>query len=184
MKRICAVAVLLVCVFLSGCGNSRNAKNKWESFSEGLSSASSISCTVDLRAEYEDKTARFTLSYDESNGEGTVTVLSPSLIQGIKAHISDGSTSLVYEDVILETGDLDEFGLSPMSALPLMINAMKSGYYESFSLSGETMSFELVPDDHSSCRVWFGNTMEPMRAEIASEGIVKVYIEFRDWEYR
>jgi len=181
MKKICALLVLLLCLVLSGCGSYRQAKNKWESFSENVSNASEISCKVDLRAEYEEKTAKFALSYGEKDRDATVTVLSPALIRGISAHVQNGSTSLSYEDVVLETGDLDEFGLSPMSALPVIISAMKSGYYDSFSIDGETTAFELVPDDHYVCSVWFSQDMTPLRAEIASQGRVTVYIEFHEW---
>lgn len=180
MKRFFPM-LLCLCLVLTGCQR-RDIEAEFDAFSEGLRSGTCVSFTAKLRAEYENKTARFTLSYEENEEGGTVTVLAPELIKGIQAHVSPGGTQLRYDSVVLDTGALDSFGLSPLSSLPLMLQAMKSAHLDSFREENELLVLELEPADGMKCTVWFeAENMIPLRGEIASGGRVTVYIEISDW---
>ena len=163
MKKFCLSLTLCLCLFMSGCGAREFARAR-DTVAERLAGAECLSFTANLRAEYEHKTARFTLSYYEDSDGGKVTVLAPQLIAGVTARIEPGSTSLEYDGVCLGTGELDDFGLSPMSALPMLM-------------------LELQSCDELVCTVWFdGETMTPRQAELASDGRVKVFLEISDWQ--
>ena len=173
--------LLAVCLILSGCGTS-DVKAAYKNFSEELSAQDGLSFTASLRAEYEHKTARFTLSYTEDAERGTVTVVKPELIAGVSAHVEHGGTSLEYDGVMLDTGDLDEFGLSPMSSLPMLVQALREGYLDSFWAEDGKSVYQLVPNDNLVCTVWFEpETMTPVRAELISGGRVKVFVDISDW---
>ena len=92
MKRTLIPLLLCLCLLLTGCGKSK-AETAYESFAERLRQADALSFTALLRAEYERKTARFTLSYAEDETGGRVTVLAPELIQGVSAHVAPGGTT-------------------------------------------------------------------------------------------
>lgn len=180
MKRIYPL-LLMLCIVLTGCQR-RDIESEFASFSEELSQRDTLSFTANIRAEYENKTARFTLGYEENAEGGTVTVLAPELIKGIKARVSPGSTSLEYDTVVLDTGALDNFGLSPLSSLPLMVQAMKNAHLDSFWEEDDLLVLQLEPDDGVKCTVWFAQgSMLPLRAEIASGERVTVFIEISDW---
>lgn len=180
MKRLYPL-LLCLCLLLTGCRN-RDVQAEFESFSKTLGELNSLSFTAGVRAEYENKTARFSLAYEEDASGGTVTVLAPELIKGIRAHVSPGGTQLEYDSVILDTGALDSFGLSPLSSLPLLVQAMKSAHLDSFWEEDEMLVLQLEPEDGLKCTVWFEDTtMRPLRAEIISGGRVTVYIEISDW---
>lgn len=177
MKRFYPL-LLSLCLLLTGCQR-KDIEARFNTFSEGLGY---VSFTANVRAEYEDKTARFTLSYDEDSEGGTVTVLAPELIKGIKAHVAPGGTQLKYESVVLDTGALDNFGLSPLSSLPLMVQAMRCAHLDTFRVENSQLALELQPEDETKCTLWFEEeSMTPLRAEIASGGRVRVYIEISDW---
>ena len=182
MKRICLPILLAVSLLLSGCGGTGAVRAAYRDFSAELSEAESLSFTAAVRAEYEHKTARFTLEYFENADGGTVTVLAPELIAGVYAHVGAEDTALEYDGVMLDTGALDSFGLSPMSAMPLLIRAMKSGHLDSFWAEDGKSVYQLIPDDNIICTVWFSpEDMLPVRAELISEGRVTLYADISDW---
>ena len=181
MKRL---SILLLCaaLLLTGCGKS-SAEAALERFSAQLNTLDSLRFTAKVRAEYEHKTARFTLRYEEDAEGGRVTVLAPELIRGVSARIRPGGTTLEYDSVVLDTGSLDNFGLSPMSALPVLLHALRVGHAESFwEEQGQTVA-QLVPDDALLCTVWFEkNPLRPVRAELVTDGRVTVVVEISEWE--
>lgn len=178
MKRLCPV-ILSFCLLLTGCGG-RDIRSEFSAMSERLGGAS-LSFTANVRAEYEDKTARFTLSYEEDGEGGSVTVLAPELIKGVTARIAQGSTSLEYATVVLDTGSLDSFGLSPMSSLPVLADALRHAHLDSHWEEDGITVLQLQPEDALKCRVWLDDGMCPVRAELISGERVTVYIEITDW---
>ena len=180
MKRI-IIPILLCAFFLSACGKNRG-ESDFKAFSERLDALETLSFTAQVRAEYEHKTARFGLSYEEGSDGGRVTVLAPELIRGVSARVKPGSSTLEYDSVVLDTGSLDSFGLSPLSSLPAMLRAMRQGHVDSvWEEDGKTVVM-LEPDDELRCTVWFSKgDMRPLRAELITDGRVTVYVEISDW---
>ena len=184
MKRRYFPLLLCLCLLLTGCGKSR-AETAYESFAERLGQAGSLSFTAQLRAEYERKTARFTLSYTEDETGGRVTVLAPELIQGVTAHVAPGGTTLEFDSVVLDTGSLDSYGLSPLSSMPILAAALREGHVDSAWDEDGKHVVQLEPRDGMRCTVWFEpEGMTPLRAELISDGRVTVVLEIRDWEER
>ena len=182
MRKLCLSLTLCLCLLMSGCGGREFAKAR-EDLAARLDGAECLSFTANIRAEYENKTARFTLSYYEDAEGGKVTVLAPQLIAGVSARIEPGSTSLEYDGVCLGTGELDDFGLSPMSALPMLVQALREGGMNTGWSEGGFTVLELQSTDELVCTVWFdGETMTPRQAELASDGRVKVFVEISDWQ--
>lgn len=180
MKRL--LIPLFICVLLlSACGKSRG-ESEFRTFSEHLNVLDSLSFNAQVRAEYEHKTARFALRYEEDGEGGRVTVLAPELIRGVSARVKPGSSTLEYDSVVLDTGSLDSFGLSPLSSLPAMLRAMRLGHVDSvWEEDGKTVVL-LEPDDALRCTVWFSKgDMRPMRAELITDGRVTVFVDISDW---
>ena len=181
MKKLCLWLVLVLSLLLSGCGRERAMLSEYEALSKRLAETETLSFTAKLRAEYEHKTARFTLDYREDGGLASVTVTAPELIAGICARVGRDGTKLEYGDVSLDTGDLDDRGLSPMSALPLLVKTLRSVSPEScWQEDGRTV-VQLLADDALLCTVWLGSEGLPVRAEIISDGRLTVVMEIEDF---
>ena len=180
MKRI-ILPILMCALLLAACGKSRG-EDDFRAFSERLNTLDTLSFTAQVRAEYEHKTARFGLSYEEDSEGGRVTVLAPELIRGVSARVRPGSSTLEYDSVVLDTGSLDSFGLSPLSSLPAMLRAMRLGHVDSiWEEDGKTVVM-LEPDDNLRCSVWFSKPdMRPLRAELITDGRVTVFVDISDW---
>ena len=182
MKKFCLSLTLCLCLLMSGCGAREFARAR-DTVAERLAGAECLSFTANIRAEYEHKTARFTLSYYEDAEGGKVTVMAPQLIAGVTARIEPGSTSLEYDGVCLGTGELDDFGLSPMSALPMLVQALKDGDMNAGWSEGGCTVLELQSTDELVCTVWFNpGSMIPQQAELCSDGRVKVFAEISEWQ--
>ena len=181
MKAYVLCALLAFSLLLTGCSGGEQRAD-FERFSKELSEKDSLSFTSDLRCEYEDKTLNFTLEFSGDKEGCSVTVLSPEDISGIRANLKPGGTELQYEDMILDTGELDEYGLSPMSALPCMVKALSGGHPESFWKEGSVSVCELSSPDGCTVRAGFSEDMCPLWAEIISGGRLRVFCEIAGWQ--
>ncbi len=181
MKRLCLPLVLIFCLLLSACGGRAQAE-RFEQFSTELVGSTSLSFTSQLRCEYEDRSVDFILSYSEGSEGAEVKVLKPDSISGVIGHVKPGSSALEYGEIIIDTGDLDKYGLSPMTALPALAQALKTGHVESSWEEENSVVYELSCDEHLTVRVWFNAlNMIPQKAELISEGQVKVFCKIENW---
>ena len=109
-------------------------------------------------------------------------VLSPGLIRGVRARLEEGSSSLEYSGVMLETGELDRYGLTPMSALPALVKALREGHMHSFWTEGDCTVLRRIAEDTLTADVWMDSeSMIPLRAELLSDGQVRVFCTISNW---
>ncbi len=180
MKRL-ALPLLLVSLLLTGCGQ-RGSEKRFLAFSDALAAKETLSFTADVRAEYADRTLEFTLAYEKDAEGETVTILRPERIAGIRARLKPGGSTLEYEGLILETGPLDPYGLTPMNALPKLTEALLTGHLDSHWTDDGALVCKLILDDRVSVSVWFEpESMTPRRAEIQSGETVCLFCELSDW---
>ena len=181
MKKLYLPLFLALSLLLSGCGE-KAAGERFEEFTAELCEKELISFSAELRCEYEDKKLDFTRAYEEDSEGCTVTVVAPELIRGIRAHAKAGETAVEFDGVILDTGPLDDYGLSPMSALPRLVDAVKKGYIDSVWEENGEYAALIIPDDHTNVQLHLDKyTMRPVYAELISDGKVSVFISIKDW---
>ena len=179
MKKLCLLVLCLA--LLTGCGSSREAERR-QQFAEELSARRDLSFTADVRAEYPDKTVSYRLSYVEDDEGCMIRVLEPETIGGVSVHLGPDGAQLRFEEVSLDTGPLDRYGLSPLSALPALTRALREGHLESAWAEGDLTVWELIAGDHLTVQVWLDEALTPQRAELISDGRVSVFLEISDWE--
>ena len=181
MKRRLLPLLLLSALLLSGCGSSK-AETNYQQFAQRLAEQETLSFQSRLRAEYPDKTVSFTLNFSRDGERDTVTVIAPELIAGLSAHVERDGSSLEFDGMILDTGPLDESGLSPMAALPALVDTLANGHLDStWEDQGETV-VQLIADDTLSVRVWFRpDSMTPTYAELLSGEDITILCEIENW---
>ena len=181
MKRLYLSLMLGFCVLLSACAKS-SAAERVNEFVGTLNAAKELSFTALVRSEYDSKTVVFELEFTSDSEGCTVTVLEPELIAGLSARVAAGETALQFDDLILDTGELDSFGLTPMSALPTLIDALKTGFCDSAWEENGEIAAVLTATDSLSAQIRFDKyTMTPTHAELISEGAVKVFVDIERW---
>ncbi|MDO4816300.1 MAG: hypothetical protein Q4A83_06850 [Bacillota bacterium] len=179
MKRRIILPLALV-LLLCGCSGGEEAA--FDRFRQELAEAEEIIFTADVQAEYEDKTAEFTLCFSMQNDEYRVEILEPEIVKGISARVKSGETHLEYDGAILDIGKLTDRGLCPMSALPFLLDAMRDAHVDMTWTENGLLAVRLIPSDDMSVTLWLDEDNEPVNAEIEYEEKTVVFIEIHDWE--
>ena len=169
--------LLLPALLLSGCTN--GAETGFERFRALLPTA--VHVTAELRCEYDDRSVSFTLRCDETDEGAAVSVLSPQEIAGVSAKLGEGMSQLSVDGITLDCGDLNDFGLSPVTALPTLLRALREGHAESYWTEGGHTLCDLTLDDHVSAQVTLSETLSPIAAELRSDGRVRVFLTITEW---
>ena len=93
-----------------------------------------------------------------------------------------GETALEYDGVALDTGALDDFGLSPMSALPLRWTRCARATLTARGRKNGELAAVLIPSDGLSVEVHLDKySKTPLYAEISSAGRVRVTAQISGW---
>lgn len=177
MKRV--LPLMLCFILLCGCAD--DGKAQFAEFVGIVSSAENISFTAKVSAQYSDKTAQFTLGYAQTADGATVSVIEPELLSGIKANVAGRSLSLEFDGAILDIGTLDDAELSPMSSLPLIVQAMRDGHLEISWVEDEMIAARIIPADDYVVTLWIDSSLTPVSAEISYMENTVVFIEISDW---
>lgn len=194
-RRLCALMMTLT--LLAGCGGGEqgggtSADELALSIRTEYLAMTACAATVDMTADYGARVYEYTLSVSwQKNGETLLTVLAPENIAGITARLESGSVSLEYDGASLETGMLSAEGLSPMEAVPAILDYILTGYIAECDLETvgeeERLRFccrdpENAPGTGTEAVFWFdGDTHAIAQAEVFSDGYSVIRCVFRDF---
>ena len=125
--------VLMMTLLLSGCKAGGSGEESPENLAALIRgeylNLTAWTATVSVTADYGQRVYDFVLDVSwEKDGETVLTVVEPELIAGITARLKEDGAYLEYDGASLETGELDGQGLSPVSALPALLNAVQTGF--------------------------------------------------------
>ena len=95
--------------------------------------------------------------------------------------LDEKGSLLEYGELFIDTGDLDHFGLSPLSALPKLADSLRGSHIDSVCRQGDVITYCLVPSDTLKVNVSFSQDMTPIEAELISEGRVRVFCQIESW---
>lgn len=178
LKKLLPLMISLVLL----CGCADNGEESFDQFVKGVSEAETVSFSADVRAEYSDKTAEFTLRYSQSEESAEVEITQPETVAGIKARVTGDALSLEYDGAILDIGSFGDTELSPMSALPLLVRSMTDAHVDITWREDDMIAARLVPSDDLTVTLWLSNELVPLNAEISYKEQTVIFIEINDWE--
>ena len=194
-RRICALMMTLP--LLAGCsggeqGGGNSADELALSIRTEYLAMTSCAATVEMTADYGQRVYEYTLTVSwQKGGETLLTVVKPENIAGITARIQNGSALLEYENASLETGLLSAEGLSPMEAVPAILDYIFSGYIAEcdFETVGEKQQLwfccrdpENSPGTGTEAAFWFDAESHALeRAEVLSDGYTVIQCVFTDF---
>ena len=183
--------VLMMTLLLTGCGKSKtdNPENLSSLIRAEYLSLSGCSSTVKLSADYGEQVFDFTVNADwKRDGDTVITVVEPELIAGITARIRDGETYLEYDGAGLSIGMLDLSGITPVSALPALMDCITTGYMARCSWCGEGEGRELLvlcrdpnaaPEEGIEYHLYFDPATHALkRAEVSVNGALRLRAQF------
>ena len=182
--RLALLPVLLLLLSLPACGRP-GTDEVLEDIRAGLSG--SLAFDASIRADYGDRVFDFSVRCASSGDGGTLTITAPEIIAGAVVRYSGGATTLAVGDVEIYTGEILPGGLSPVDAVPVMLDAWVNGLVTETvreTLDGADCVAALFRvDDDVDLRTWFDQeTFLPLRAEFTFEGSAVITAEFYDME--
>lgn len=183
MRKAASALMMTLCLLLSGCGG--QGMDEVDQLTLDLRGAylalAGVTAQLEVEADYGRRVYDYAMELNwRREGETTVTVTAPETVAGITARIADGETLLEYDGVSLETGPLDESGLSPLGAGPALLEAAAGGFIaeSGFDTLGETECLRLLcrdpegaPGEGTEFILWFDPvTWDLLRGEISVDG--------------
>lgn len=185
---------MILLLFLCACGGGSDDNDLVLDIRADFQAMDSWSGVMDVTADYGQRVYEYTVSFTGSRGEGTaLTIEAPEEATGITAVAREGQTWLDYDGVRLETGPLDEAGLTPMDALPALLTDLESGTIAEVGTEtdGQTELLRLTvrdPDlpagEGRESVFWFDKARKTLlRAEIRSDGVTAVRCVFSAFAY-
>ncbi len=147
------ILFVIIMLFITSCSKIGEENNYQQGLNARTAYRNMTMATgkLKLTADYGQRVYDFAMVVNISQEEGvyhTEQILTaPEEIAGITAtQIGYGADSkLLWEDMILETGDLSLEGLSPVTAFPLLLETLCQGYLDTIRLVEfkDTMALEL-----------------------------------------
>ncbi len=175
---------LLLCVpmilLLAGCSPAKVSRA--EELALGLRGEylemTACSAHLAVTADYGQRVYDYEMDAALEGEELTLTLTAPETVAGMTAHLSEGEGQLEYDGVWVETGTLDEDGLTPLGAFSAMLEAIRGGYITACSLEEEETLLRLdcgdptaSPGKGREVTLWLdASTRNLVRGEIRVDG--------------
>lgn len=175
--------MMTLCLVLTGCGGRRadEVDQLTLDIRGAYLSAEELTARMEVEADYGSRVYAYTLDLTwQREGDTTVTVTAPEEVAGITARVADGETFLEYDGLSLETGPLDEEGLSPIGSGPFLLKTAVEGFIAESGLEtvGERECLYVLcrdpegrPGEGTECGLWFDRESRALvRGEIWADG--------------
>ena len=192
MRRLW-LCVLMMPLLLTACGGTGGGNEEERLALQARSdylACERFSGKAAITADYGQRVYQYELDFRADGQETVLTITAPETVAGISARMgSQADSRLEYDGIILETGTLDDSGLTPVSAVPAMLDGMKKGYLDHCVLEerehgGRTLCLlirdpELEPGRGLETLLWLdGESFELLRGEISRDGVCVIQCEF------
>ncbi|MBR3077832.1 MAG: hypothetical protein IKQ54_11140 [Oscillospiraceae bacterium] len=180
-----AVPMMLMLCLLCACGGKANDPLQAPmDFRGTLLAKGGCAFELEALAETGDQLWPLTLACElDADGDGSVTILAPESIAGIRAELRDGAGSLRYENVCLGLGTLPGTELAPASAPGRLVRAWARDWLASAGAEDGAL-LACYEEEPILVRTWFDGEGIPVRAELAVEGVVRFTAEIRNFEWK
>jgi hypothetical protein len=179
MKR--AVLSVLMTALLCACSSSEKLEKDFEEWRGALDGK--VSITARLTVSQDELVSGYELQYTETDEGCSVELLSPESIRGVTASKKGDDTQLEYDGLILSLGDFG--GVSPVNAMPMLMETLRKGYVELCYTeeydSEELLCVQFAPENGMTVRLWLSEGGTPQCAELEAEDIAGIKIAITDW---
>jgi len=185
------LCVLMTALLLTGCGQAGVSEAEQLALAIRGEYLAVDGCTARaaVTADYGQRVYRYELAA-AVNGEETVLTLSaPETVAGLTARLTGEENLLEYDGVAVETGPLDDNGLTPVSSVPALLEAVRSGYITACALEEEGTLLRVdcgdpagSPGTGTETALWFDTSTHALvRGEISVDGFRVILCEFSDF---
>lgn len=187
MRKALILAPMLL-LLLTACGAGEET-NETAQLQQQYAAVESATMEAEIVCHYDDEIRKYTLLCAYTPERSTVTVLSPESIAGISAQVENGTLTLSYDDISLDAGTYSAAAVSPVVALPKLMEAAAWGYpaEQSEEMLGERtcirLGCDLSDEPGTLYTTWFdAQSLLPLRSEISVDGTLLFEITWSRFE--
>lgn len=192
IKAFFYVLLLLPVILLCGCTGEQEDNDLALQLRADFLDRTGCAGTMEVTADYGQRVYQYTVTFSGNEKDGlSLVITAPEEAAGITATIAQGQTFLTFDGVQLETGPLNETGLSPLDALPAFLTAMESGYIAETGteLLGEEEALRLccreperAPGQGLETLLWFDKTNQTLlQGELRQDGATVIRCTFSEF---
>ena len=178
MKR--GILFILMIGLLCACAPSEKQE---EEFCHWRQTLNAVSVTAEVSICQNKQAGTYTLQCDWTPEESHVEVLSPEAIAGVTASRTNENTQLEYDGLLLSLGELS--GITPVSAVPELLDRICSGYielcYTEAADRGSITAVQFVEEQGITLRLWMDSNMCPIRADFTQDKNAEIAISITEW---
>ena len=189
MRKALLFAPMLLLLLTACGGGEKKEEDLTAQLQAQYAAVASATMEADITCHYEDEVRQYTLLCAYTPGASTVTVLSPANLAGISATVENGTLSLSYDGISLDAGSYSAAAISPVAALPKLMEAAAKGYpseQSEESLGERTclrLACDLESDEGILYTTWFDQeTLLPLRSEISADGTLVFEVAWNKFE--
>lgn len=187
MRKALLFAPMLM-LLLTACGGGEE-KEPAAALQEQYAAVAAATLEADIPCHYDDEVRVYTLLCAYTPSSSTVTVLAPANLAGISATVAEGTLTLSYDDISLDAGSYSAAAISPVAALPKLMEAAAAGYLteESQETVEERpclrLAFTLPDQEDMVYTTWFDEeSLLPLHSEISTQGTVVFEVAWSRFE--
>ncbi len=191
MKYFSCLWGILPLLFLLGCGQpSQSANQRGVELRAGYLSAQTITAQCDLTADYGARVYDFSFDVSYTAEMTTLVITQPELLQGLSVEVGEEGSTILCDGMLMETGELSWDGLTPVTAIPVLLDQLQTGYVQRCSVEeGVVTLYCGDPDTPMGSGQEFIFTLDDatgdlLTGEILVDGVRKINctIETIHWE--
>ena len=185
--RKCLVCVLMI-ILLTGCGAAEGSEAEELALTIRGEYLAIDSCAVQaaITADYGQRVYQYEMAAAVNGDETVLTLSAPETVAGLTARITGEDGLLEFDGVAVETGPLDGQGLTPVSALPALLEAARSGYITACALEEDGALLRVdcgdpagSPGRGTETVLWFDAAPHALvRGEVSVDGFRAILCEF------
>ena len=185
------ICVLMTTLLLAGCGGAGVSEAEELALTIRGEYLSMENCAVQaaVTADYGQRVYEYQLTAAVTGEETVLTLTAPETVAGLTARITGEENRLEFDGVSVETGPLDPSGLSPVSSIPVLLEAARSGYMTACALEEEGTLLRVdcgdpagTPGTGTETALWFDASSHALvQGEISVDGFRVILCEFSDF---
>ena len=191
------VLMMILGLSLSACGGAEGG-NRAEQLALDIRGEylemGGCTASLELTADYGQRVYTYGIGLNYAReGETILTITAPENIAGVTARILEGETALEYDGMRVETGPLDDSGMSPVDAVPVLMDYVQEGFIAECGMEaqGESEVLRVVCREPEStagegreCSLWFDpSTHALLRGELSQDGFTVIQCVFTEFQF-
>ena len=180
--------VLMMTLLLTGCGEAGVSEGEELALTIRGEYLAMENCAAHaaITADYGQRVYQYEMEVSVSEEDTVLTLSAPETVAGLTARITGEDSFLEFDGTAVET---DSSGLTPVSALPALLEAARSGYITACALEEEGALLRVdcgdptgSPGQGTETALWFDAAAHTLvRGEISVDGFRAILCEFSNF---